>query len=97
MLLKVFSIYDSKAAVYTKPFFSRTTNEALRDWKAVVGDPKAPYSMFPEDFCLFELGTYDQATAKFELLAVPHSLGLAIEFISKAPPTEPMFDQLKSV
>lgn len=79
MLLKVFCIYDSKAEAYLQPFFYKTKGEALRALSAVVDDPQHTFCKYAMDFTLFELGTYDDSSAKFDLLATPHSIAVLQE------------------
>nr|QXN72777.1 MAG: nonstructural protein [Microvirus sp.] len=83
MVLKVFTVYDSKAEAYLKPFYASTLGTATRDFANICNDPEHPFCKHPEDFCLFELGSYDDASGKFENLVAPISRGLAIEFKNK--------------
>lgn len=79
-ILKVFSVYDSKVGVYETLFTFRTTGEAIRSFSVICTDPKSKFCVHPTDFALFELGTFDDSTAKVDLYPVPKSLGLAQEF-----------------
>lgn len=80
MILKVFCIYDSKAESYLVPFFMRSKGEAIRAITTHVNDAEHNFSKFAEDFALFELGSWDDDSAKFDLHAAPQSLGLLHEF-----------------
>jgi hypothetical protein len=80
MELKVFGIYDSKAEAYLPPFFVKSKGEAIRAITSHVMDEHHNFCKYAEDFTLFELGSWDDSTAKFELLATPHSLGVLVEF-----------------
>lgn len=64
MILKIFSIRDTKAESYGVPFFQPTEGEAERSFRTAVNDPKSKLSLYPEDFDLFYLGVYDDATGK---------------------------------
>jgi hypothetical protein len=79
MILKVFSVYDSKVEVYFPPFMLKNKGEALRGMMELVTDGKSNISKYPEDFTLFELGSFDDSTAKFDLLLTPLSVCKAIE------------------
>ena len=81
MLNKMFAIYDSKAEAYNTPFFFTTIGQATRAFSDEIANPRSQLHSHPEDFGLFELGTYDDATAKIESLSVPKLLGLASEFV----------------
>ena len=80
MLLRVFSIYDYKVGAYAQPFYSRTTAEAIRSVTEALNDPQSTISKYPQDFALFDLGTYDDQTGRFESAAAPLSLGVLVEF-----------------
>lgn len=82
MLIKMFTVYDSKAEAYMQPFFMQSVGAALRAFSDTVNDPSHAFSKHPEDYILFELGTYDDATASIQQNA-PRSLGVAIEFVNK--------------
>ncbi len=82
MILKVYTVYDTKAEAYIQPFFSPTKGLALRSFQEALIDEKSNISKYPEDFTLFELGEFDQETAKFNLHNTPQSLGVAVEFLT---------------
>ena len=80
MLLKVFGIYDSKAEAYLQPFFMKSKGEAIRALTALVNDKDHNFGKYSEDFTLFELGSWNDANATFEMLHTPHSMGVLMEF-----------------
>lgn len=81
MLMKVFSIYDSKVEAYMKPFFDQTKGSAIRAVTEAVNDSSTTFSKYPADFTLFELGTYDDSSAQFDLYSSPVSIGVLLEFV----------------
>lgn len=83
MISKIFTVYDSKAEAFLSPFLFSSTGQALRAFADSVADSNHQFARHPEDFTLFELGTYDDNGAKFDLLDTPKSLGVAVEFVSK--------------
>lgn len=83
MILKIFTVYDSKAGAFLFPFFFSSTGQALRAFADSVASSDHQFARHPEDFTLFELGTYDDNGAKFDLLDTPKSLGVGVEFVSK--------------
>lgn len=80
MLLRVYSLFDSKVGAYQSPIFRRSKLEAIRDFADKVNDPSNPLSRYSEDFTLFELGVFDDEHATFELHNTPISVGVLIEF-----------------
>lgn len=76
---KVFSIYDAKAQAYLQPFFMSNIGLALRAIGDCLSDPNHQFTKHPEDYTLFNLGTFDPVTGIFESDKV--SLGNLVEFI----------------
>lgn len=81
MIFKVFSVFDSKAAYYSRPFFAKTTGEAIRLFEDSVRDKDSLFSKHPLDFTLFELGIFDDSNGLFDSLAVPNPLGTGNDFL----------------
>lgn len=79
--MKAFVVYDSKVKTYENPMFFRTTGEALRVWIDEANRKDSKIAAHPEDYCLFEIGEYDESSGRFENLTAPLSLGLAQEFV----------------
>lgn len=59
MEVKVFSVYDVKTAAYGQPFFSPTRASAQRAFIGACSDRSTMLGQHPQDFRLFELGTFD--------------------------------------
>ena len=81
MKLSVFAIFDSKAEAYASPFFMGAIGQAIRAFSDEASNDSSNIAKHPEDYTLFHLGTYDDATASFDLLPTPRSLGVAVEFV----------------
>ncbi len=79
----MFTIFDSKVGAYSQPFFSPTKGSALRMFIDNSNSSSSNINKHPEDYTLFQMGDFDDATASYEPLATPLSLGVAIEFINK--------------
>lgn len=80
-MIKVYSIFDSKAEEYGPMFFQRNKHEATRTFGELVVDPSNRISRHPGDYTLFELGTFDRSKG----LYVPHkaheNLGVGSEYV----------------
>ena len=84
MIHHIFTVFDSKAAAYLTPFYAQTKGVAIRQFSdAINGDPTHNFARHPEDFTLFELGTYDDNTATFLTHETPQSIGVAVEFLKQ--------------
>lgn len=94
MLLKMFSVYDSKVGAYMKPFYLRSAAEAIREMTDAIVEPKCVFYKHPEDYCLFEVGTFDELTGDFNIYEARVSLGSLIEF---KPNTGDEVSSLKAV
>jgi len=83
MIHQMFTVYDSKAEAYLRPFFSATRGEAIRNFTDSCNDEGSQLYRHAGDFTLFYIGIYDDATALVSSEA--HiNLGKAIEFIAQA-------------
>jgi len=81
MILKVFSVFDSKIEAYMTPFFMTSKGQAIRSLCDTAQSPDSMFFKHPGDFTLFELGEYDDASATFNLHNTPFSLGVLIELL----------------
>lgn len=79
MILKAFSIRDSKADVFNTPFFQKTHGEAERSFKQLIQDDKSMLSKYPEDYDLYFIGEYDDNTGKLVTLDTPQHLVKAMQ------------------
>ena len=64
MVLKTFTIRDSKGEFYSPPFLQKTHGEAERSFKQLVQDQRSQVSKFPEDYDLYYIGEFDDNTGK---------------------------------
>jgi len=83
MILKMFSVFDSKAGVFAQPFFTHNNLTATREFADSVNNPESRFNKHPEDFTLFACGEYDDTKGLVIPLHTPQSLGLAAEFIRR--------------
>ena len=80
MVHLIYSIYDSKAQVYTLPFFMTTDAMAKRQFSNWVNDPGHTFGKNPEDYTLFACGQYDDDTGTITQDHL-NSIGLGLQFI----------------
>lgn len=79
MILRVFSVFDSKAEVFSTPFFMSTRGEAVRAFKDLVNDPNSSVSRHPDDYRLMCLGEFDNEKGFFTSES-PDSLGFGSDY-----------------
>lgn len=86
MLLKAYSIRDTKAEVFNAPFWQKTHGEAERNFMELVNDKNSMVSKYPEDYDLYYLGDYDDLTGKIIALESPTHIVKAIHMVRQAQP-----------
>ena len=59
MNVTMFSVFDSKAGVYTQPFFAPTVGVAIRSLQSLMLDHSHTFYTHPEDYTLYRLGEFD--------------------------------------
>lgn len=62
MKLFVYSVFDSKGAIYNAPFFLVNDQTAIRAFSRLVADAATMISHAPEDFTLNRIGEFDDNT-----------------------------------
>lgn len=80
MILQIFSVYDSKAKAFAYPFYCPNLELAKRYFAQGANDATLQLCTNSEDFSLFHLGEWDDATSIFTLNVSPMPLGLAANF-----------------
>lgn len=79
MITKMYSVFDSKAAIFGVPFFYLRDEIALRAFGDLVNEPGTLPSRHPEDFSLFYIGEFDDFSG--EVIPCKHvNLGNAAGF-----------------
>lgn len=75
--MKLFAIYDIKAAYYLQPFPDSSTISAMRGFETAVNEGNSTFSRYPDDFCLMELAEFNQHTGELIPNMAPVNLGTA--------------------
>jgi hypothetical protein len=81
VILKLFSIYDSKSCTYSVPHARKEEGEAIRDFKLLANDQTCHVGKFPEDYTLFCIGTFNLRDATFCIFESKNALGTASEYV----------------
>jgi len=82
--LKIFSIYDGKIRSFLRPFFEGHTGSAMRSFEEACQEPTSPFSKFPGDFVLYEIGSIDLELAELTSYSPKIQIAAAIDY-AKAP------------
>jgi len=83
MKLNIYTIYDTASGLYSRPFFETADAAAIRQFQDIATGTEHPISVHPEDYSLFRLGTYDDATAKIQT-ENKDCLSTALELVAKS-------------
>lgn len=83
MLLKVYTIRDSKAEVYNTPFFQKTHGEAERSFNQLLRDEKSMVNKYPEDYDLYFIGNWDDQEGTFTPCDTPQHIAKAAHLVAK--------------
>ncbi len=82
MRMKAFTIYDTKAKAYLPPFFLGETGQAVRHFTDAVNDGQSAFNKHPEDYTLFEIGGYDDATGLVNSFEGPELVCTALQCVA---------------
>lgn len=94
MVLKIYTVYDSKTQAYLPPMFMRSKGEAVRSFEAAANDPQSTLCKYPADFTLFEIGEFDDQTGTLSMYEAKISLGVAVEFKQKPEASAPLLEAI---
>lgn len=85
MKLIVLAIRDSASEVFGQPNFVASIGGAVRSFGDEVNRDAQDNSLYqhPDDFEMYELGTFDNTTARFELLDSPRMVARAKDQVRK--------------
>ncbi len=83
MKLNVYSIYDQASGLYSRPFFTQSDAQAVREFTDIALDAEHAIGKHPADYTLFRLGIYDDNNGKLTN-EDNSSLGNALERVASA-------------
>lgn len=66
MKKNVYAVRDSAVEIYGNPFIAINHTSAVRDFDHACRDPQSQMSVFPSDFSLWHIGTYNDDSGLIE-------------------------------
>lgn len=78
---KCFAVFDQKAKAYLTPFFLHNSGMALRAFGDCVNDSQHQFGKHPEDYVLFEVATFDDEDAHWDVPSSPVLLVSGLQLI----------------
>lgn len=91
MILKAFSLLDTKVGMFSAPFFLAHTGQAIRAVMDLGADQNTTVGRHPSDFCLCEVGFFDDQSGELQRVQ-PLQLGTVASFLPQ-PVGLPLFQQ----
>lgn len=88
MKMKIYSVFDTKVANYGRPWYAYQDAAAIREFSDAVNDASNPanqWNKHPEDFQLFCIGAFDDATGALSSHAPLALINAAAVFSAKLP------------
>lgn len=83
MIKKLYSVKDVKSGLFNAPMMFVTKGEAIRGFTQAANDNGTMVGKYPEDFGLYELGEFNDESAKITVYDTPYHLGNASDFVRK--------------
>lgn len=66
MIYGIYSIFDSAAGVFTAPTIDISDASAVRGFRQAIANTSSVMNFKPDDFALYQLGTFDVETGSIE-------------------------------
>lgn len=79
----IYSIYDAKSQLWSRPIFGHNTGSMVREFADIANDINHPIGKHPEDYCLFQIGEWDEKECVFVNSEKQTSLGKALDFVKQ--------------
>ena len=62
MILNMYSLFDIKSRIFHPPVYCHNDPHCLRMFESELRKKQSIFAEYPEDFQIFNLGTFDDAT-----------------------------------
>jgi hypothetical protein len=78
MMQKMYSIFDKKSEIYTKPFVEMTDGTAVRAITDLIRQqPGGPHAQYSQDYTLYRVGEFDERSGLVSSLVEEKIIELA--------------------
>lgn len=81
MKMKIYAIYDSVSVAYMQPFFCINEQVAMRHFRNLANDSQSNIARNPQDFVLYQIGTFDDQSAEIIADTPAKHLGVATSYL----------------
>jgi len=83
--LLAFSVYDEKSGAFGHPFFVSAVGVATRMFGDFVNRKESPIGQHPEDYRLFQVGSWDDHVGEFHVAEKAQFIGHALDYVERLP------------
>lgn len=83
MITRIYSVRDAKSEAFMQHQCFPTKGVAIRAFTEGVNTADTPFNKNPEDYALFEFGTFDDLSGKFDLHDQPLHVINAFEVVKQ--------------
>ena len=66
MISQMYAVYDEKTQFHLPPFTAHNNSDALRQIKRLLFQGESIFQQFPEDYKLYHIASYNDATGVIE-------------------------------
>lgn len=80
-MIRIFTIYDSKAQAYLQPFFCVNNAVAIRTFTTAANNPEHDFNRYAADYTLFAIGEFEPTSGNINIFESKVNLGMASEFL----------------
>lgn len=81
----IFMVYDTKGEAFLPPFFLPTRGMAMRAFSDACNDKNHNFGAHPEDYTLFNVGTWDVQSGAFAISAAPEAMANGLTVVKSEP------------
>lgn len=79
---KVYAVRDVKADSFGSPICCPTDGLATRAFADACADPRSPMAQYPEDYSLYQIGSFDPSAGKLDGVQLPVLVCSAVEVLA---------------
>lgn len=88
MIHNVYAVFDTKANAFLAPAMMQTDEQAIRQFASATVDDNHAFTIFPDDYILYNVGTWNDEDARYTNAEPPHVLMNARQAHSLLPKEE---------
>jgi len=81
-MLIAYSIFDKKVGSYMRPAFAKSVIEVQRSIEQSVKDKGSSLCLFPADFALYKVGSFDDEEGVFIFQSKPEFILEVVDYVN---------------